>query len=197
MAKRIFDLFFVAPAILILSPMLALLALWVKFDSRGPVIFRQRRVGRYGREFQILKFRTMVVNAEQLGLKVTAANDPRVTRIGRFLRHYKLDELPQLFNILVGDMSLVGPRPEVPEYVSKYPSATRELVLSVRPGLTDWASIMYRNESEQLAGSTDRERTYLEEILPRKLAYCEMYVRQHSLALDFMLILRTLVCVFR
>jgi lipopolysaccharide/colanic/teichoic acid biosynthesis glycosyltransferase len=195
MIKRVFDLVCVLPGLLVLGPLLAVIALWIKIDSPGAVLFRQKRVGRHGRVFEILKFRTMRVGAERQGPLVTAADDPRITRSGKLLRRWKLDELPQLVNVLRGDMSLVGPRPEVPEYVRHYPSAVRELVLSVRPGLTDWASIEYRDESRLLAAAADRERMYLEEILPRKLAWCERYVASQSLALDLRLILMTLACL--
>ena len=141
----------------------------IRWDSPGPVFFRQERVGRFGRPFRIHKFRTMRVNAEQAG-QLTVGADVRITRIGAFLRAHRLDELPQLIDVFLGDMSLVGPRPEVPRYVAHYPAALRDVVLSVRPGITDPASLRFRNESEQLAAAADPEREYIEVILPAKLA---------------------------
>jgi lipopolysaccharide/colanic/teichoic acid biosynthesis glycosyltransferase len=190
--KRIFDLLFTLPGLLVLSPLLLLAAVWIKLDSPGPVFFRQQRVGQYGRLFKIFKFRTMVVDAEAKGLKITVGRDPRITRSGAFLRRYKLDELPQLLNIVKGEMSLVGPRPEVPEYVAAYPEAARETVLSVPPGITDFASIEFKDENAILAGSLNPHLAYIQEILPIKLALYEKYVRERSIWLDFRLVLRTL-----
>lgn len=197
MAKRIFDLFWTIPGVLVLSPLLAAIAIWIKFDSPGPVFFRQTRIGRYGKPFQVMKFRTMVTDAEKLGLKITVGRDPRITRSGHFLRKYKFDELPQLFNVLKGEMSLVGPRPEVPEYVACYPADVRDKVLSVKPGITDRASIEYRDENSLLAESSDPARTYREEILPIKLRYYMQYADEQSVWLDFRLILRTFVAILR
>jgi lipopolysaccharide/colanic/teichoic acid biosynthesis glycosyltransferase len=194
--KRIFDLFFTIPGLLVLSPLLVFAAVWIKLDSTGPVFFRQQRVGRYGRLFKIFKFRTMVADAEFKGLKITVGRDPRITRSGTFLRHYKLDELPQLFNIVKGEMSLVGPRPEVPEYVAAYPPAVRETVLSVPPGITDFASIEFKEENSILAGAGDPHLVYVQKILPVKLALYEKYVRERSIWLDFRLVLRTLGAIF-
>ena len=166
MGKRLFDIACSATALLLLCPVLLAVALWVRMDSPGPVIFRQQRVGRGGRLFSIFKFRTMRVGAEAAGLPLTVGDDTRITQAGAWLRRSKVDELPQLVNVLWGDMSLVGPRPEVPRYVALYPADLRETVLSVRPGITDLASLAYRNESALLAHSADPERTYAEEILP-------------------------------
>lgn len=196
-AKRIFDLVFVIPGLLILSPVFVLAALWISIDSKGPVFFRQERVGRNGKIFRIFKFRTMVVNAESLGAKITLGNDSRITRSGAFLRRYKLDELPQLFNVFKGEMSLVGPRPEVPEYVAYWPDEMRELVLSVPPGITDFASIEFRNENDLLEGASDPVEKYIQEIIPIKLDYYEHYVNSRSILLDFWLILRTIGVIFR
>jgi lipopolysaccharide/colanic/teichoic acid biosynthesis glycosyltransferase len=191
-AKRTFDLLAAVLGLLLLAPVLAALAAWIRLDSSGPALFRQERVGRGGRPFRIYKFRTMVVDAPGRGPEITVGRDPRVTRAGAFLRRTKLDELPQLLNVLLGDMSLVGPRPEVPRYVALYPAATRQKVLSVRPGLTDEAAIQYADESSLLAAAVDPERAYVEQVLPRKLALYESYVDSRSLAGDIGIILRTL-----
>lgn len=196
MAKRAFDLVFSAAVLLLLSPLLLAVAAWIRLDSRGPVFFRQLRVGRHGREFRILKFRTMHVDAPSKGPQITVGGDPRITRSGRLLRKYKIDEFPQFINVLLGDMSVVGPRPEVPRYVAMYPPATRELVLSVRPGITDLASIEYRDENELLGRSADPERTYVEQVMPAKLAFCERYVRERSFAGDLGIIGRTFAVSF-
>jgi len=190
MAKRVFDLLLAGAGVLLLAPLLLAIALVVKLDSPGPVFFRQQRVGRDGRLFRIHKFRTMRHAAE--GPQITVGADARITRSGRFLRRSKLDELPQLFDVLAGTMSLVGPRPEVPRYVALYPPQTRAKVLSVRPGMTDLASLEYRDESEQLARAADPEATYIHEVMPRKLALAEAYVDQASVGTDLRLILRTL-----
>ena len=190
LAKRLFDISASALGLLALSPLLALLALWVKCDSAGPVFFRQERVGLRGKPFRIYKFRSMRV--DNAGLQITVGEDSRITRSGRFIRAYKLDELPQLLNVLTGDMSIVGPRPEVPRYVALYPAAVREEVLSVRPGVTDLASVQYRSESSLLAASSDPEHTYIHTVLPAKLALCQQYVRTRSLWLDIKIIAMTL-----
>lgn len=193
--KRIFDLILVVPGILALSPLFLVIVIWVKLDSKGPVLFRQERVGLHGRLFMIYKFRTMVVDAESLGEKITVSVDPRITSSGHFLRKYKLDELPQLFNILLGQMSLVGPRPEVPEYVGYWPKEQRDLVLSVLPGITDLASIEFRNENEMLDGAANPVEKYIKEIIPIKLQYYIRYVKERSLFLDIKLIFRTFMAV--
>lgn len=195
MVKRFFDLGFASLSLLLLCPALLVLAACVRLDSPGPVFFRQQRVGRGGRLFDIYKFRTMRAGAESAGLALTVGSDHRITRAGTWLRRSKLDELPQLFNVLLGQMSVVGPRPEVPHYVSKYPADLRELVLSVRPGMTDLASIVFRNESDVLARSPDPERSYIEQILPAKLEYASEYVRTRSLWLDLQIIAWTVLAV--
>jgi lipopolysaccharide/colanic/teichoic acid biosynthesis glycosyltransferase len=197
MAKRVFDVVFSATVLLLLAPVLLAVAGWLKLDSRGPVFFRQVRVGLHGREFGILKFRTMQVDAPTRGPQITVGRDPRITRSGHVLRKYKLDEFPQFINVLVGDMSVVGPRPEVPRYVAMYPAATREVVLSVRPGITDLASIEYRDENELLGRSTDPERTYVEQVMPSKLALCERYVCERSFGGDLAIIARTFKVSFQ
>ncbi|WP_083370294.1 sugar transferase [Chromobacterium sphagni] len=192
LAKRLFDLAASACGLLALALPLLLVALWVKLDSPGPVFFRQVRVGRNGTLFRIHKFRTMQVNTEQLG-QLTVGADSRVTGAGRILRKTKLDELPQLLDVLFGDMSLVGPRPEVPKYVAHYPDEVRDIVLSVRPGITDWASIKMIDENEILGRAADPERAYIDEILPQKLAYCVRYAETHSLTGDIRIIVATLM----
>ncbi len=194
--KRCFDLFFTVPGLLILAPAFLLAAVMIKLDDPGEVFFRQVRVGLNGNLFRIYKFRTMVVNAETKGAQITVGGrDPRITRIGYWLRKSKLDELPQLINVLVGDMSLVGPRPEVPRYMEKYPEETRRRILSVPPGITDFASIEFRNENEILGGAADPEKAYVEEIMPVKAKYYLRYVNERSLWLDLKLIAKTAVAV--
>ena len=166
MIKRLFDLVAAAVGLLLLAPLLLLLALLIKLDSPGPVFFRQVRVGWRGRPFRIFKFRTMAVDLTPGGAQLTVAGDARITRTGNWLRRYKLDDLPQLIDVLRGTMSLVGPRPEVPRYVERYPAAWRDRVLSVRPGITDLASVHYRDENALLARAVDPEREYIEVILP-------------------------------
>lgn len=192
--KRAFDVLAASIGVVLLLPIFAAAALAVKLDSPGPVLFRQERVGRKGVLFRILKFRTMVVDAESTG-QITLAKDARVTRVGAVLRHYKIDELPQLFNVIRGEMSLVGPRPEVPRYVACYPHAARKAVLSVRPGMTDWASIRFRDESALLAGAGDPERRYVEDILPVKLDYGMRYVQERGFFTDLKIIFMTLLAI--
>ena len=192
MAKRLFDIVCAGIGLLLLSPLLLAVAVWVKLDSPGPVMFRQERVGRFGATFRIHKFRTMRVDAPRLGPQITVGDDARITRSGRWLRASKVDELPQLWDVLRGAMSLVGPRPEVPRYVALYPSELRELVLSVRPGITDPASLSFRNESELLARAEDPEREYVEVVMPMKLRLAADYVRNATLGGDIRLILATL-----
>jgi lipopolysaccharide/colanic/teichoic acid biosynthesis glycosyltransferase len=192
MGKRFIDVVVSGLGLIFLALLFVVLAVWIKLDSRGPVFFRQLRVGRFGAEFRIFKFRTMQVDAERKGMQLTVGADARITDSGAFLRRYKLDELPQLLNVLNGDMSLVGPRPEVPRYVAIYPSAVRDIVLSVRPGITDLASIAFRNENQLLSESKDPEKTYVEEIIPIKLRYYTDYVRNRSTLLDLKIALLTL-----
>jgi lipopolysaccharide/colanic/teichoic acid biosynthesis glycosyltransferase len=197
MAKRLFDLLVSALGLLALSPLLLALALWIKLDSRGPVIFRQERVGRQGKPFLVHKFRTMSVDAPVRGPQLTVGADKRITGAGQVLRRCKLDELPQLWDVLRGAMSLVGPRPEVPKYVAMYPEDKRQVVLSVRPGITDLASLRYRNESEELARAADPERVYVEQVLPAKLALSARYVQEASFIGDLRLILATVAALWR
>lgn len=197
MAKRLFDLLLSSLGLLVLAPLLLLIALLIKLDSPGPVMFRQELVGRYGQPFRIHKFRTMRHEPAGQGLQITVGADRRITRVGGFLRASKLDELPQLLDVWLGDMSLVGPRPEVPRYVAHYPADVRDKVLSVRPGITDIASIEYRDESAVLARAADPEHAYIHEVLPHKLALAAQYVDRSSVGLDLWLIWRTLVAIVR
>jgi lipopolysaccharide/colanic/teichoic acid biosynthesis glycosyltransferase len=197
MSKRLLDLAAASTGLLLLWPLLVIIALAVKLDSPGPALFRQVRVGLGGREFWLLKFRSMVADPASAGALVTASGDPRITRVGGWLRATKLDELPQLFNVLRGEMSLVGPRPEVPRYVAMYPADLRSLVLSVRPGITDEASIEFRDESALLAGLTDPEAFYVARILPRKLELYARYARDHTLSGDLRILWRTALRVVR
>jgi lipopolysaccharide/colanic/teichoic acid biosynthesis glycosyltransferase len=188
--KRFFDIIVSAIALVLLAPLLLLIALVVKVCSPGPVLYRGVRVGLDCRLFAMLKFRTMVVNAESLGGSATAADDQRLTGIGKLLRRYKLDELPQLLNVLAGDMSLVGPRPEVQKYVSLY-SPEEKAILALRPGITDWASIWNSNEAAVLEGSRDPEKSYEELIRPTKLTLQLLYVRNHTFLTDLKIIFHT------
>ncbi|WP_019559758.1 sugar transferase [Caldimonas manganoxidans] len=196
MLKRAFDFSAALVGLVLLAPLLLALALWIKLDSPGPVLFRQERVGRGGRLFRIHKFRTMVHDPAGSGLSLTVGQDARITRAGRFLRRYRLDELPQLIDVLRGQMSLVGPRPEVPRYVALYPEHLRDKLLSVRPGLTDPASLAHLDESERLGRASDPERTYVEEILPAKLRLSAQYVDHARLATDVRVLWRTLCRVW-
>ncbi|RSZ59778.1 sugar transferase [Massilia atriviolacea] len=196
MSKRLFDLAAALAGLLVLAPLFALIAACIRLDSPGPVWFRQRRIGRYGVPFDIIKFRTMRADHGD-GAQLTVGTDARITRVGTFLRHYKLDELPQLVNVVLGSMSLVGPRPEVPRYVACYPAEVRAIVLSVSPGMTDWASICYKDENAILGRSADPERTYLDTILPAKLAYNVRYVRERGFWTDLRIICSTLAALAR
>lgn len=195
MAKRLFDWVASGLGLLVLSPLLILVALWVKWDSPGPVFFRQERVGLRGAMFRIHKFRTMTVNAEAKGPQITVGNDARVTRSGAFLRKSKLDELPQLIDVWLGRMSVVGPRPEVPRYMNQYPPEVRNKVLSVRPGITDWASIKFKDENRILGTAADPEAAYVQEVLPIKQRFYLDYVDQHTFVGDMRIIAATLVAI--
>lgn len=196
MNKRLFDLVAALAGLLVLAPLFAVIALCIRLDSPGPAWFRQQRIGRHGVPFEIIKFRTMRVGQGD-GALLTVGADARITRIGTFLRRYKLDELPQLINVVMGSMSLVGPRPEVARYVACYPPEVRAIVLSVAPGITDWASICYKDENAILGRSADPERTYLDTILPAKLAYNVRYVRERSFWTDLRIIASTLAALAR
>ena len=194
--KRGLDLAVSSIALTISAPLLLIVGVAIRLTSPGPLLFRQERVGRGGHSFRIWKFRTMIEGAPDQGPDITASGDTRVTRLGLWLRRSKLDELPQLVNVWLGDMSLVGPRPEVPRYVEGY-SAEDRLVLAVRPGITDLASIAFRDEEAVLAQFPDRERAYIELLLPRKLALGRDYVQQQSFLVDLALLLRTVDVVLR
>jgi lipopolysaccharide/colanic/teichoic acid biosynthesis glycosyltransferase len=196
MLKRLFDILASSVALILLLPALLMIGLAVAVGSPGGVFFRQQRVGKDGREFRLLKFRTMRPGSEAQGQITVGERDPRITGIGHFLRRTKLDELPQLINILKGEMSVIGPRPEVPRYVALYTTEQRK-VLSVRPGLSSLASIAYINENEVLGRSSDPERTYIEEVMPAKLDLDLKYVREQSVALDIKVIVGTLARLFR
>jgi lipopolysaccharide/colanic/teichoic acid biosynthesis glycosyltransferase len=190
MAKRLFDIAAAALGLLLLAPLLLAIALWIRLDSPGPVFFRQVRVGRHGVPFRIHKFRSMRTGPP--GLQLTVGVDPRITRAGAWLRGKRLDELPQLIDVLQGTMSLVGPRPEVPRYVAHYPAALRDVVLAVRPGITDPSSLDFLDEASLLAAAADPEREYIERILPVKLQRAADYARRASLRSDLLVIGRTL-----
>jgi lipopolysaccharide/colanic/teichoic acid biosynthesis glycosyltransferase len=192
MRKRMFDLFGASLALLLASPLMLVAALAIKLDSRGPVFFRQQRVGRGNQLFRVHKFRTMVADAPARGPALTVGDDARITRVGRWLRHSKLDELPQLLDVLAGNMSLVGPRPEVPRYVALYPADLRDKVLSLKPGITDPVSLDFADESTLLARAADPEREYVDVILPRKLRASVAYAEHATLATDLSVLLRTL-----
>lgn len=195
MAKRLFDLLGATLALLLLSPLLLLSALWIKLDSPGPVLYRQERVGRHGVPFRIHKLRTMVHGAA--GLPLTVGADARVTRAGAFLRRTRIDELPQFIDVLQGTMSLVGPRPEVPRYVAHYPPGLRERALAVQPGITDPASLAFIDEAALLARAADPEREYIEVILPAKLQCAADYAARASLRTDLGVLWRTLRLLVR
>lgn len=191
-AKRAVDLLLSTLGLLLLALPLALVALAVRLDSPGPILFRQVRVGRHGVPFRIHKFRTMCVDAEAAGPQVTVGEDPRITRVGHWLRRHRVDELPQLIDVWRGAMSLVGPRPEVPRYVAHYPEPLRSRVLSVRPGITDPAALAFMEEAALLAQASDPEAMYLRDILPRKLAAQAEYAARATLASDLVVLARTL-----
>jgi len=192
--KRVFDMMFALVGLILLSPFLLFFAILIKLGSKGPVFYRGVRVGRHGKPFNIFKFRTMVMDAERLGGTSTADDDPRITKIGHFLRKFKLDELPQLINVLKGEMSIVGPRPEVQHYVDMFTEEERA-ILEVRPGITDWASLWNPDEGAVLAGSADPEKTYMEKIRPQKIKLQLKYVREQSFWNDLKIIFLTLKAI--
>ena len=195
MAKRLFDIVSSGIGLLCLAPVFVVMAIWIKLDSRGPVFYRQTRVGRYGRDFRIFKFRSMRVGSDK-GRQITVGEkDPRITRFGYFIRRYKIDELPQLINVFLGDMSVVGPRPEVRKYVDLYSEEQRK-VFQVRPGITDLASIKYRNENELLSQVDDPDTYYIDVIMPDKLTINLEYIRHQSFMGDIKIIFNTLFKIF-
>ena len=193
---RFFDFILSLVGLVVLAPIFIVLAIWIKIDSKGPVFYKQVRVGQNGIDFGLFKFRSMVVDADKKGLITVGGRDPRITRSGYFIRKYKLDELPQLINVLLGDMSLVGPRPEVRKYVDLY-TDEQQKVLSVKPGITDYASIEYMDENEILGKSSDPEKTYIEEIMPEKIKYNMKYISNKSLFEYFKIILLTVLKIVR
>lgn len=194
--KRVFDIVASGLGLVVLCPLFAVLAVWIKCDSKGPVFYRQVRVGRGNKDFRIYKFRSMRQGADKKGLITVGGHDPRVTRSGYYIRKYKLDEFPQLINVFVGDMSLVGPRPEVRKYVDMYtPEQMR--VLDVRPGITSLASLRYRNENELLAQADDPDRCYVEKVMPDKIAIDLEYVANAGLWTDIKLIFATIAAIVK
>jgi lipopolysaccharide/colanic/teichoic acid biosynthesis glycosyltransferase len=197
MFKRVFDIIFSFFGLVIISPLLLLIAVVIKITSPGPVFYRGKRVGRGGKIFKIYKFRTMVPNADKIGGPSTASDDPRLIKIGKFLKKFQLDELPQLINVLKGEMSFVGPRPEVPFYVDKMTEEEKSIILSVRPGMTDWASLWNFHEGEVLKGSPDPEKAYQEKIWPKKKRLQIKYVKERSFWIDIKIILKTILKIFK
>lgn len=191
LAKRFFDFCCAGVGLFFLAPVFLFVSLLIKGSSRGPVFFKQVRVGQHGALFRVYKFRTMVPDAEKKGVQVSSGDDPRITKIGHWLRKYKIDELPQLLNVVRGEMSLVGPRPEVPRYVEAFREEYNK-ILTVKPGITDYASLEYRNENDLLSGVDNPEETYLNVILPAKIVYYHRYIEKQSLWTDIGLILKTL-----
>jgi lipopolysaccharide/colanic/teichoic acid biosynthesis glycosyltransferase len=194
--QRAFDLVVATILLILISPVFAVIMIWIKCDSDGPVFFKQPRIGRFGIPFLIYKFRTMVVDAERLGSQLTVGRDPRITRCGHLLRGHKLDEFPQLLNVLKGEMSLVGPRPEVPSYVATYSEEQRR-VLALRPGMTGRASIIYNNESDLLGQQPDPEQFYRSELIPAKIEHDLEYARHATVLSDSMIILKTFLRVLQ
>ena len=195
--KRLFDFLTSSIGLLMLSPLFLVIALAIKLDSSGAVFFRQERVGQWGKKFRIHKFRTMVTGSDQYGLPITVGTDLRITRVGAFLRKTKLDELAQLIDVFRGVMSLVGPRPEVPLYVAYYPADARNMILSVKPGITDWASIKFKNENEILGKSEDPHLSYINNILPVKIGFYKEYVSKRSFLGDIRIIFATIAALIR
>jgi len=191
MLKRLFDIIFSLFGLIVTSLILIIVAFLVKLSSPGPVFYRGERVGKNGKPFKIFKFRSMIEGAEELGGPSTAADDPRLTKIGKFLKKYQLDELPQLINVLKGEMSLVGPRPEVPSEIDSLDPETRKIILSVKPGMTSLATLANPHEGEILRGSKDPHKTYCEKIKPEKIRLNLEYVKQRSLLLDIKIIIKT------
>jgi lipopolysaccharide/colanic/teichoic acid biosynthesis glycosyltransferase len=189
--KRIFDIMISLIGIIFLLPILILIAISIKLDSNGPIFFTQIRVGMHNKKFRIIKFRSMFAHRENIGSLISSGDDQRITRVGRILRKYKLDELPQLINVLKGEMSFVGPRPEIPKYVAAFIDDYHE-ILTVKPGITDFASLEYSNENELLKTDENPEQKYLEEILPIKIKYYKMYIKNKSFITDLKLIFKTI-----
>jgi len=191
MLKRFFDFIISLIVLIVFSPLFLILGILIKKDSQGPVFYRQVRIGKDGKPFMIFKFRTMINNADKSGVTSTKEDDVRITKMGKFIRKYNLDELAQFINVLKGEMSIVGPRPEIPYYVNMF-TEEEKIILSVKPGITDWACIWNPDESKLLAGSDDPDRDYLEKIRPEKIRLQLKYVEEHSFWIDFKIMLMTL-----
>ena len=194
--KRIFDIVASGIGIIVLSPIFILIGILIKIDSRGSIFFKQKRVGKNKKIFEIYKFRTMVSDAEKIGRQITVGDDSRITKIGKFIRKYKIDEFPQLINVLKGEMSLVGPRPEVPRYVELYDEGQQQILL-VKPGITDYASIEFRNENDILGKSLNPEKEYIENIMNAKIKLNLKYINEISLITDIKIIIRTIRLIIR
>jgi len=194
MAKRLFDLFFSSIGLLILSPFFLIFAILIKLESKGPVFYRGIRIGKYGKPFRIYKLRSMVQNAEKIGANSTSSDDPRLTKTGKFIRKFKLDESSQLINVFIGDMSFVGPRPEVPKFINKYTEKERK-ILTLQPGITDWSSIKFHNEPEIIASSRikDADEAYEKLIRPDKIKLQLKYLKEHNMWLDLKIIFSTIL----
>ncbi len=197
MLKRLFDIFFSFFGLILLLPLFLIIAALVKIFSPGPVFYKSVRVGKNGKLFKMYKFRTMVVGADKIGGPSTAADDPRLTEIGKFLKKFQLDELPQLINVLKGEMSLVGPRPEVPFYVNMMTEEEKKIILSVKPGMTDLASLWNFHEGEVLKGASDPEKVYMEKIRPKKIKLQIKYVKERNFWMDLKIILKTIFKIFK
>ncbi len=191
--KRVLDIIMSGGLLILIAPVILVVAIFVRLDSKGPVFYSQTRVGRFGKLFKIFKFRTMIEEADSKGPLISLSSDTRVTRLGLFLRKFKIDEIPQLINVLLGDMSMVGPRPEVPKYVKFYRALEKELILSVRPGITDLASLCFRDESKMLNCNEDFEAKYVNDIIPEKVKHYILYVEKQSLMFDFKILVLTFV----
>ena len=194
MIKRLFDIVFSSVGLILLSPILIIITILIVIDSKGPVFFKQTRVGQFNRDFKIFKFRTMYVDSDKMGLLTVGDKDPRVTKMGYFLRKYKFDEFPQLINVLAGNMSFVGPRPEVRKYVDYYSKEDLK-ILNAKPGITDLASIEYRNEAELIKKSSNPEKVYIEEIMPAKIKLNKVYLSNYSVLTDIKIILKTFASI--
>ena len=196
MIKRLFDIIFSFFGLIFLFPLLIIIALLIKIESKGPVFYLQKRVGKHNKDFKIFKFRTMFIGSDKKGLLTLGDKDPRVTKTGYILRKYKLDEFPQLINVLIGNMSFVGPRPEVRKYINYY---TKEdlMILSVKPGITDYASIEFRDEAELLKATNNPEKLYLESILPQKIALNKKYINSKNLLIDLNIIFKTILTIIK
>jgi lipopolysaccharide/colanic/teichoic acid biosynthesis glycosyltransferase len=194
MIKRLFDIILSTFGLIVFSPILIIIAILIKLDSKGPVFYRQTRVGKHSEDFKIFKFRTMHVNADKMGLLTVGDRDPRVTKVGYGLRKYKLDELPQLINVFIGEMSFVGPRPEVRKYVDLYSESDAE-ILKVKPGITDYASIKYRDEAELMKASDNPEKIYIEEIMPEKIKLNKVYIENYGVITDLKIIFKTFASI--